>query len=220
MTFFWEAAKRAMLEAGGRELAPIRSEMPDIPVYLVEREGRAFALAPAAVGAPLAGAQLEELVGRGAKKIVVCGGAGVLDSSIACGEIVVPLSALRDEGTSYHYMPPGNDSVPCPKALAAILETLETRKVPYRTGRTWTTDAIYRETPAKIHRRKEQGCITVEMEAAALFAIAAFRGASLGQLLYGGDDVGGEEWSSRGWNRNRSAREGLLELAIEACLRL
>ena len=220
LTFFWKAAKRKAEEEGGEELAPLRSEMPDIPVYRIEKGGTPLAIAPAGVGAPLAGAQLEDLVARGARKIIVCGGAGVLDSDIACGEVVVPVSALRDEGTSYHYMPPGEDALPCPKALAAILAVLEEREIPYRSGRTWTTDAIYRETPGKIKRRKEQGCITVEMEAAALFAIAAFRGASLGQILYGGDDVGGDEWDSRDWTRNRNAREDLLGLALEACLRL
>ncbi|HEX2618895.1 MAG TPA: phosphorylase, partial [Phototrophicaceae bacterium] len=85
---------------------------------------------------------------------------------------------------------------------------------------TWTTDAIYRETPAKIAQRKAEGCITVEMEASAFFAIAQFREVIFGQMLYGGDDVSGETWDHRGWHQDASSREKLFWLAVEAVLRL
>jgi uridine phosphorylase len=87
-------------------------------------------------------------------------------------------------------------------------------------GKTWTTDAIYRETPARIARRRAEGCITVEMEAAAFFAVAQFRGVTFGQILYGGDDVSGDLWDDRDWDRQTSTREKLFWLAAEACLRL
>ena len=85
-------------------------------------------------------------------------------------------------------------------------------------GKTWTTDAFYRETSAKVRLRKEEGCLTVEMEAAAFFAVACFRGVDFAQLLYGGDDVSGETWDSRDWVNRHSARESLFWLAAEACL--
>ncbi len=68
--------------------------------------------------------------------------------------------------------------------------------------------------------RKAEGCLTVEMEAAAFFAVAQFRGVTLGQILYGGDDVSGEEWDTRGWTKNNTIREKMFWLAAEACLRL
>jgi nucleoside phosphorylase len=93
--------------------------------------------------------------------------------------------------------------------------------VPYVTGKTWTTDAVYRETPAKIARRKAEGCITVEMEAATFFAVAQFRGVPFGQILYGGDDLSGDLWDQRDWIKGQvSTREKLLWLAAEACLSL
>ena len=85
---------------------------------------------------------------------------------------------------------------------------------------TWTTDAFFRETPAKVARRREQGCITVEMEASAMFAAAAFRGAVYGQLLYAGDDVSAAQWDHRDWQTQSGARDHLLDLALDAVLLL
>ena len=85
-------------------------------------------------------------------------------------------------------------------------------------AKTWTTDAFYRETPAKVRRRREEGCLTVEMEAAAFFAVAQFRGVPFAQLLYGGDDVSGV-WDFRAWTTH-AVREELFWLAAEACLAL
>ena len=92
--------------------------------------------------------------------------------------------------------------------------------MPHDRGTTWTTDAFFRETPAKVIRRREQGCITVEMEASAMFAAAAFRGVVYGQLLYAGDDVSASEWDHRDWEKQQSARDRLLDLALDAVCRL
>ena len=106
----------------------------------------------------------------------------MLDNSIGSGDITVPTSAVRDEGTSYHYLPPGREAYPSPQALDAVTKVLHRNRCRYVKGKTWTTDAFNRETPKKVKRRREQGCITVEMEAAALFAVAGFRGVAPGQL--------------------------------------
>ncbi len=87
-------------------------------------------------------------------------------------------------------------------------------------GKTWTTDAFFRETPAKIARRRAEGCLAVEMEAAAFFAVAQFRGVIFAQLLYGGDDVSGEVRDHRRFGERLTVREKLFWLAVEACLRL
>ena len=100
----------------------------------------------------------------------------------------------------------------------ALVAALDRRQVPHRVGKTWTTDAPYRETAAKIAKRKEEGCITVEMEAAAMMAVAQFRGVVLGQVLYGGDDLSGNEWDNRSWQSRAEIRENLFWLSAEACL--
>ena len=92
--------------------------------------------------------------------------------------------------------------------------------VPHTTGMTWTTDAFYRETRAKVARRREEGCITVEMEASALIAVSRFRGIRLGQLLYAGDSLAGEAWDHRGWVKAHDVREQLFWLAADAAVEL
>jgi purine-nucleoside phosphorylase len=92
--------------------------------------------------------------------------------------------------------------------------------VNYLLAKTWTTDAFYRETRQKVALRKAEGCLTVEMEAAAMFAVAQFRQVQIGQILYGGDNLDGEAWDSRDWVKRWSSREKLVGLAVEACLAL
>lgn len=74
----------------------------------------------------------------------------------------------------------------------AIERVLTSRGVPYLLGKTWATDAFFCATPARTACRRAQGCLTVEMETAALYAVAEFRGVTLGQMLYSGDDVNAE----------------------------
>jgi uridine phosphorylase len=107
-----------------------------------------------------------------------------------------------------------------PAGVLALENMLLARKVAYRTGKTWTTDAPYRETAPKIRARQEEGCLTVEMEAASLMAVAEFRGVTLGQVLYAGDDLSGSEWDERDWQDRKDVREKLFWLAAEACLGL
>lgn len=90
------------------------------------------------------------------------------------GEIIIPVAAVRDEGVSYHYLEPSRE-VECNKeAVQIVTSSLEQMEVPFTTGKTWTTDAFYRETPDMIELRRNEGCITVEMEAAAFFAVSQY----------------------------------------------
>jgi uridine phosphorylase len=203
-----------------KRLCTLTTENGPRGVYEFKRGGRRLAFFHVPVGAPAATGHLEELVALGAKKFIACGGAGVLDRDIAVGHLMVPYSAVRDEGTSYHYLPPGREVAAHPDAVAAIKEMLDDRGLPCRVAKTWTTDAPFRETTGKVARRKKEGCLTVEMEAAALFAVAQFRGVKLGMILYGGDDVSGADWDHRGWEKKVSVRRQLPLLAIEACLKL
>lgn len=218
LCFFREVIDHAKKRLNLRPLHPVKSEMGELPVFAGISNGAEVAVVPAALGAPFAAGLFDELIARGGRIFIACGGAGVLDKSIASGDIVIPTSALRDEGTSYHYLPPGRDAHPSPRVVESIIRVLERHKCHYVKGKTWTTDAFYRETPGKVARRRKQGCLTVEMEAAALFAVAEFRGVQIGGLLYGGDDVSGAEWDPREFGQNTSARDRLLWLSLEACL--
>ncbi|NWJ98377.1 MAG: nucleoside phosphorylase [Chloroflexi bacterium] len=215
--FFQDVITRLVQKHQAKVIKHLKSEIGKHPVYEFEFEGKRLAVFHPGVGAPLAAAMLEEVIALGCRKFIACGGAGVLNSEIAVGQVVVPLSAIRDEGTSYHYLPPGREVSASLEGVAAIETVLKAHNCDYIVSKTWTTDAVYRETPAKIERRKAEGCAVVEMEAAAFFAVAQFRGVKFAQLLYGGDDVSSEKWDEREWNTH-SAREKLFLFAAEACL--
>jgi len=218
--FFREVIAKLAGRGDVRQIAAFHSEMGEHPLYELDVDGRRLAFFHPGVGAPLAAGLLEEAIARGCRYFIACGGAGVLDREIAVGHIVVPATAVRDEGTSYHYLPPGREVAAAAAGVAAIEQVLTAHGVPYVVGKTWTTDAFYRETRAKVRRRRAEGCLTVEMEAAAFFAVAQFRHVTFAQILYGGDDVSSDTWDARDWDTTaRSVREKLFWLAAEACLR-
>jgi uridine phosphorylase len=198
----------------------VDSESGPFPIWVFERDGRPLAVFHPGVGAPMAVSCLEVVIALGATHIIGCGGAGVVVPGFDVGHVVVPTRAVRDEGTSYHYAAHDHEARPHPDAVAAIEAELTAAGVPWEAGTTWTTDAFFRETAAKVARRRAEGCITVEMEASAFFTVAAFRNVVYGQVLYAGDDVSSEEWDHRGWDRHDTARRHLFDLACGAALRL
>jgi uridine phosphorylase len=219
LCFFQEVI--AKVADGAPMLGSLKSEMGKFPVYRLEVKGEAITVAHPGVGAPYAAAVLEELIAYGGRKFIAVGSAGALVSDITAGHVVIPTHAIRDEGTSYHYLPPSRDIEQQPDAIAAIEAALVAHNVPFARGKTWTTDGIYRETTERIARRRAEGCLTVEMEAAAFFAVAQFRGVRFGQMLYGGDDLSGEMWDMRDFvDGQATQRERLFWLAADACLRL
>ncbi len=93
-------------------------------------------------------------------------GGGVLDKNIGVGQILVVDGAIRDEGFSYHYIEPSRYIYTNPATTGKITQYLDNNQVSYIRGLTWTTDAIFRETPDKIAQRKKEGAKIVEMEQA------------------------------------------------------
>src|SRR5712692_9533254 len=92
-----------------KEIYLTRGEVGSHPMYEFDHDGRRVALMHPGVGVPLAAIRLEKAIVLGCKKFIACGGAGVLDGAIAVGHVIVPTSAIRDEGTSYHYLPPARE---------------------------------------------------------------------------------------------------------------
>jgi uridine phosphorylase len=166
-------------------------------IYEIEYEGHHFALFRIGVGAPVAVADIEELHALGIEKFIVFGNCGVLDDSIEDCSVIIPNMALRDEGTSFHYMEPSDTVKLNEKYVNEFKEILDRLGYDYIEGATWTTDAFYRETKEKVARRKEAGAITVEMEASALQAVCNFRGCELFIFFYAGDNLAGEKWDKR-----------------------
>ena len=143
-----------------------------------------------------------------------------MKNEILPGEVIIPTSAIRDEGVSYHYLPPSRE-VNVPQRTINIVEAkLMESNIPYRKGKIWTTDAFYRETKDKVNTRLNEGCIAVEMEVAALLAVAEFREVDLGYILIGVDDVSGEKWDKRHGKTPLEFRKSVIDLCLETVLGL
>lgn len=96
--------------------------------------------------------------------------------------------------------------------MSHITNYLTKENIPYIIGKTWTTDAFYRETKAKIALRKSEGCLIVEIKQAGMFAVSQFRGIEYGAIIYGGDDLTKEEWDNRNWRYKKDIRTSLCEI--------
>jgi len=220
LSFFSEANQKLLSEHPHKIVSTLKSESADYPLYELDYKGRSVSLIQAGVGAPIAAAQIEELTALGFTRFIACGGCGVLQKELAVGHLIIPTSAVRDEGTSYHYIAPSREITANPRVIDAIEATLTSQNVPFIKAKTWTTDAMYRETPAKIALRKAEGCVSVEMETSAFFAVAEFLNVEFGQILYAGDNLDGEQWDSRNFTDRADIREYVLQLALGACLAL
>ena len=220
--FYLKVIKRLEKKGVLRKITQETSQVtPPLPLYETTHEGKRLAVMTPGLTAPFAAGILEFAIATGCKKFIAFGSCGVLDKTIEKGKLIIPTAAIRDEGTSYHYIPPSREITADPTVVDVIKKGLIARKIEFIEGKTWTTDGIYRETPEKIKRRKKEGAITVEMEAAALFAVAKFRNTPLGFLLAGGDDVSGIEWDTRNFAKESvKVLEKFFWLAAEICLKL
>lgn len=179
------------------EVAVSKNANDDFPIHVTTYKDKQIALFLMDMGAAGAGGQLEEVYALGVEKVIVFGCCGVLDRSIDECDIIIPNAAVRDEGLSYHYVPASDEMPVNLKYIPEFTTILDEVNIGYRIGKTWTTDAIYRETRAKMERRKEMGCICVEMECSAMAAVAQFREKELFQFLYAADNLDDKKWDRR-----------------------
>ena len=220
ISFFGEVNVKAVEEKSAKIAVANRWEDGPHPLYEIEHRGQRMAFFHPGVGGAIAAGLLEEVIAFGCRKFIAVGGCGVLQKDVTVGNLIVVNAAVRDEGVSYHYLPPAREVTADPAALRTIEESLSARGIPFVTGKTWTTDAPYRETQQVIDIRRNEGCLTVEMEAASMMAVASFRRVAFGQVLYAGDDLSGENWDKRNWQNRTEIRESLFWLAADACLEL
>jgi uridine phosphorylase len=135
------------------------------------------------IGAPVAAAKMEELIAWGVQQFISMGTAGSLQAKAKIGDIVVCEKAIRDEGTSHHYLPP-TKYIHAPRRMTnKLMHQLKKAEIPFLIGSTWTTDSFYRQTGEEVVHYQKEGVVTVEMEAAALFAVAHFYQVDLGAMF-------------------------------------
>lgn len=181
----------------GIEIALSSNGNGKLPIYKIIYEGHEMALFMSRVGASACVVQYEELFAMGLEKLVVFGTCGVLDKKIDDLAIIIPNSAIRDEGTSYHYMKATKEIDVNPKYQEEFKRLLYDHEYSYVVGKVWTTDAPYRETRKKVENRKKQGCICVDMECSAISALAKFRNKEVFQFFYAADNLDSAKWDKR-----------------------
>ena len=182
-----------------------RSATKDYPIYVMKYKGEEVCLCQAPAGSAPAAQLMDWLIGYGVEEIISGGSCGAL-TAFKENVFLIPYKALRDEGTSYHYMKPSRFVEINPMAVKAIEKTIAEHKLQSHRVITWTTDGFYRETKEKVAYRKQEGCEVVEMECAALAACASLRNAVWGCLLFTADTLAdAENYDERNWGEDSFA---------------
>ena len=184
-----------------------------MPVYRIFVDNKSYLLYQSLIGGPAAVTLLTEInYIAGVKKFVIFGSSGGLIDDVQ-GKVIVPTSAYRDEGVSYHYMSP-SDYIDV-KNHNVIENILKDNNVPYIKGKTWTTDAIYMETVNKVNERKNDGCISVEMECASLQAVANYINVDLYTFFFTGDLLL-DKWekNNMGGENERKEQVNMFDIAL------
>ena len=199
------------------KIAELSHSSGSFPIYKINEDGVDIAVYRSMIGAPASVLQFEEMIALGVKNLVAVGSCGCLDKNIEEFSIIIPHEAVRDEGTSYHYYPK-NDEIRMNARVVKVLEkVLRQRETDFIKTKTSTSDAFYRETKAKVKRRKAVGCRVVDMECSAMIAVARFRKVNFGQIFYSADNLDSDYWDPRHLrNYSLNTRYHMIPLAI-AC---
>jgi uridine phosphorylase len=186
---------------------------------LADTGGRVGFSARFGIGAPAVTAILEEMIALGIGRFMNIGTAGALAKGLDVGDIVVCDRAIRDEGVSHHYLPPGKYASAHPELTARLERTLGAAGLAARRGTSWTIDAPYRETVEEARHYQQEGVLTVEMEAAALFAVAEHRQVALASAFTISDSLAELQWAPHfSSDLTRSGLEKLYQVALDVLL--
>lgn len=188
VTFSHHVRDKVLCEYKNKEIAYVATCNGHIPIYYLEELDVLFFMTM--MGAANSGAILEEAAYMtGVTKFIYFGSCGILDKKYK-NKYIVPTESYRDEGLSYHYAKPSDYIII--KNSPLLVKLFEENNIDYVSGRNWTTDGIYRETINKFNKRKEDGCVSVEMESSALQAVANSIGVEYYTFFFAGDLLGSE----------------------------
>lgn len=164
-------------------------------LYLIKKShGRVAVLTTLGEGSPMISSLTEELISFGVKRIISIVWGGGLQQSLKSGDIVICNRAVRDEGTSHHYIPSEKYAHASPNMVDKLKKAIENRGRTCTVGTTWTTDAPYRETREEVLQYQSEGVLTVEMEIASLFTIAKVRNIQIVSAIAVGDSLASLHW--------------------------
>ncbi|HWR54007.1 MAG TPA: nucleoside phosphorylase [Bryobacteraceae bacterium] len=145
------------------------------PMFSLEVDGESYGIIPRTIGGPYAVLVAEQLLTSGTEVILGLTSAGRVCPSLSLPSFVIPTKALRDEGTSYHYLAPRSFVDASSDLVEVLYAAVEPLGRTVAQGAVWTTDAPYRETHEQLSRYAQAGVLAVEMQAASLFAFSAAR---------------------------------------------
>lgn len=183
-----------LVEMSHAERAPLGTSIT-FRLFLVRRDDDLpVALAGPFLGAPHGAIVMEKLIAFGAKRIWVLGWCGSLQPDLSIGDIIIPTSALSEEGTSAHYPVSTHKKQTNPDLNAKLGDALAKANLPFKTGPVWTTDALYRETAEKVIDYGQKGILACEMEMSALISVALYRSLQLAGLLVVSDELFTLNW--------------------------
>ncbi len=159
-------------------------------MFSFEVDGLMCGIVPRTIGGPYAVLIAEQMRVSGARVVFGLTSAGRVSSRMPIPGIVVPTSAVRDEGTSYHYLPQAETVDAPPKVAHLLKSTLEILSLPVLYGTVWTTDAPYRETEQQLSAHAKADVLAVEMQATSLFAFAKAQRLPVGMVAYVTNGIG------------------------------
>jgi len=191
------------------------------PLYVGNISGNPVGIIWAAPGAPLATMVVEDLVACGAKLFVGVGLLAATQPRINVGNYVIPSLAVRDEGTSRHYLPEDVIALSSDEVIQALQDSCEEFKVKYYVGPVCTTDAPYRETKSKINYLQRKGVLGIDMESSAIFALGIYRKVKVGCILVASSNLTQPKTTIGFYTeKSRDAMLKAVKISIEAVRKL
>lgn len=187
------------------------------PFYIFKKGPKEVLITLALIGGPACIGNLEEFFGQGVTNFILFGTCGVLDSTLKAHQVIVPTIAVRDEGTGYQYLPSSDEVLLNEKNVARLTAFFDEEHVDYIETKVWTTDAFFRETPARAKRRVDSGCQVVDMECSAVACWSDYRNIATYHFFYTADHVDfiNNEWDSRKNERQKGTDiSSFFELAV------
>lgn len=193
-------------------------DLPNDELYVLEHEGMEIGFyGDFGIGAPITGAVADSLATLGVETMLILGGCGAVQPDVDGNTAFVISAAIRDEGTSHHYLDPARTVSATDGVVDALEGAVSAAEIPYEVGPTWTTDGIYRETLPELQQYRSEGVLGVEMEVAALFAVARYHDRDCGALLAPFDALRTDGWVAQLEAEDRLER--LVPVVLDALAR-
>jgi uridine phosphorylase len=164
--------------------------------YLLKKDNGKIALSTGfGIGSPVIAGLTDEFIALGVKQFVLIGLAGGLQENLSAGSMLLSTGAIRGEGVTRHYLPPGEIVESSGMILNRVSDALSHKNIGFEKGITWTTDAPFREVRRDVLRYQQRGILAVDMEAAAMLGVARSYGLAACAAFCIADSLANGVWS-------------------------